>query len=122
MDTRIILYAFLFGGALCALGQHLIDRTALTPARILVLYTCVGAVLFAAGLYTPLRGAVGAGASLPIIGFGATIAKGVKEAIDAEGAVGIITGGLTASAAGITLSVMLGAIIALFFRSRPKRM
>jgi stage V sporulation protein AE len=122
MDARMILYAFLFGGAVCAIGQLLIDRTSLTPARILVLYTCIGAVLFAAELYTPLRNAVGTGASLPIIGFGATIAKGVKEAIDAEGAVGIITGGLTASAAGITLSVMLGALIALFFRSRPKRM
>lgn len=121
MQTDLIFYSLLFGGAVCAVGQLLIDLTALTPARILVSFTCLGTVLFALGAYEPLTGAVGAGASLPIIGFGATIGRGVKEAVDNLGAIGILSGGLTAAAAGIALSVLLGAFLSLIFKSHPKR-
>ena len=121
MQTDLIFYALLFGGGVCALGQILIDLTALTPARILVGFTCLGAVLFALGAYEPLLNAVGVGASLPIIGFGATIGRGVKEAVDSIGALGILSGGITAAAAGISLSVLFGAFLSLIFRSHPKR-
>ena len=96
------LKAFLVGGLLCVIGQILIDRTKLTPARILVAYVVAGVLLGAVGLYDKLVDFAGAGATVPLTGFGNTLARGVKKAVDEDGALGILTGGLTASAAGIT--------------------
>ena len=95
------LWAFLVGGALCLIGQVLIDRTSLTPARILTGFVVAGVVLSAVGLYKPLADFAGAGATVPLSGFGHLMAQGVRQAIDKEGAVGILTGALTAAAAGI---------------------
>ena len=104
------LKAFLCGGVLCAIGQVLIDRTQLTPARILTGYVVAGVVLSAVGLYAPLAEFAGAGASVPLLGFGHLLAKGVRTALEEEGAVGILTGGLTAAAAGITTSLVCGVV------------
>ena len=112
--------AFLVGGLLCVIGQVLIDRTKLTPARILVAYLVVGVMLGALGLYQPLVDFAGAGATVPLTGFGNTLAKGVKKAVDKDGFAGILTGGLTAAAGGITASLFFGLLAALFSRSRPK--
>jgi len=112
------LYAFLIGGALCLIGQLLIDKTSLTPARILTGFVVAGVVLSAVGLYEPLADFAGAGASVPISGFGHLMAQGVREAVDKDGAVGIMTGALTASAAGITAAVALSLIAGLL--SKPK--
>ena len=98
------LWAFLIGGVLCAVGQLLIDMTKLTPARILTGYVVAGVVLSAVGLYAPLAEFAGAGASVPLLGFGHLLAKGVRTAVAEKGAVGILTGGLTAASAGITAS------------------
>ena len=117
-----IILAFLFGGLLCLIAQILIDKTKLTPARILVLYVSVGVLVFAVGAYEPLFEIFGAGVSVPLIGFGANIAKGVKEAIDTEGILGILTGGLTSSAGGITAALIFGLLASLFFKSKSKRM
>ena len=113
---------FLVGGLICLLAQLLIDLTKFTPARILVLLVCSGVFLYAIGAYDPLRELAGAGISVPLIGFGANIAKGVKEAIDSIGAIGILSGGLSSSAVGITISLILGLLISLFIKGRPKRM
>ena len=107
MITDIIL-AFLFGGAVCAVVQIFIDKTMLTPARILVTLVTIGVLLYAVGLYEPLYEIFGCGISVPLVGFGASIARGVREAIDQVGAFGILTGGLTATSAGITLALLLG--------------
>ena len=115
------LLAFLFGGALCVIAQILIDKTKLTPARILVAYVCAGVLLGAVGLYGPLAEFAGCGATVPLTGFGYTIAKGVREAVDEKGLLGALTGGLTASSAGITAALCFGYLAALLFRSRPKR-
>ena len=112
------LYAFLIGGALCLIGQLLIDKTSLTPARILTGFVVAGVALSAVGLYEPLADFAGAGASVPISGFGHLMAQGVREAVDKDGAVGIMTGALTASAAGITAAVALSLIAGLL--SKPK--
>ena len=112
------LWAFLVGGALCTVAQILIDRTKLTPARILVLYVVVGVVLGAVGIYKPLVEFAGAGATVPLTGFGFAMVKGVKEAIAEKGALGILTGPLTASSAGITAAVLCGLIAS--FVARPK--
>ena len=112
MLTDIAL-AFLIGGAICALVQIFIDKTMLTPARILVTLVCLGVLLYATGVYEPLFEIFGCGVSVPLIGFGATIARGVREAIDSTGAIGILTGGLTASSAGITLALLLGLLFSL---------
>ena len=112
MLTDISL-AFLIGGAICALVQIFIDKTMLTPARILVTLVCLGVLLYATGVYEPLFEIFGCGVSVPLIGFGATIARGVREAIDSTGAIGILTGGLTASSAGITLALLLGLLFSL---------
>lgn len=117
-----IILAFLFGGLLCLIAQILIDKTKLTPARILVLYVSAGVLVFAVGAYEPLFEIFGAGVSVPLIGFGANIAKGVKEAIDNEGILGILTGGLTSSAGGITAALIFGLLASLFFKSKSKRM
>ena len=102
--------AFLIGAVLCMIGQVLIDKTKLTPARILTLYVVAGVVLSAVGVYKPLAEFAGAGASVPLLGFGHLLAKGVRTAIEEEGAIGILTGGLTAAAAGITTSLICGVV------------
>ena len=112
------LWAFLVGGALCMIGQLLIDRTSLTPARILTGFVVVGVVLSAVGLYEPLADFAGAGATVPLSGFGHLMAQGVKDAVDRDGAIGILTGALTASAAGIGAAVLLSLIAGLV--SKPK--
>lgn len=114
------LKAFLVGGGLCLIGQVLIDKTKLTPARILVSYVVVGVVLGAVGLYEPLVEFAGAGASVPLTGFGNIIAKGVKTAVEEKGFLGIFTGGLTASAGGITAAVLAGLIGSFLFKDKDK--
>ena len=115
------LKAFLVGGLLCLVGQLLIDKTKLTPARILTSYVVAGVVLGALGLYQPLVDFAGAGASVPLTGFGYLISEGVKDAVDAEGAVGILKGGVSAAAGGITAALFFGAMASLVFKSKPKR-
>ena len=112
------VWAFLIGGAFCAVGQLLIDLTKLTPARILVSYVVAGVILGAVGVYDPLVEFAGGGATVPLTGFGFAMVKGVKEAIAEKGALGILTGPLTASSAGITAAVLCGLIAS--FVARPK--
>lgn len=115
-----LLWAFLIGGLVCLFAQLLIDFTALTPARILVLYVVSGVVLGAVGLFTPLKNFAGAGITVPLIGFGGVIAEGVREAVDAEGLLGCMTGPLTAAAGGITAALVFGYLAAILFRAKPK--
>ena len=112
--------AFLVGGLFCLIGQILVDKTKLTPARILVGYVVVGVILGALELYQPIIDFAGAGASVPLTGFGATLAKGVKEAIDESGALGILTGGLKATAAGITAAILFGLLAGILFKPKDK--
>ena len=112
--------AFVCGGALCLIGQLLIDKTGLTPARILVSYVVAGVVLSGLGLYGPFADFAGAGAAVPLTGFGNTLAKGVKKAVDAEGFLGIFTGGLKAAAGGITAAVVFGLVCGVLFRPKAK--
>ena len=112
--------AFAVGGMLCSLGEILIDYTKLTPARILVTYVISGVILGALGLYDPIVEYAGAGATVPLTGFGNNLAKGVREAVDSSGFIGIFTGGITAAAAGITAALVFGLITALIFRSKEK--
>lgn len=112
--------AFLVGGTLCFIGQLLIDKTSLTPARILVSYVVLGVVLSAIGIYQPLSEFAGAGASVPLTGFGHTLAKGVKEAVDEKGFLGIFTGGLKAAAGGITAAIVGGLIASIVFKAKDK--
>ena len=114
------LNAFWVGGLLCAIGQILIDKTKLTPARILVIYVCVGAVLTALGLYDPIVKYAGTGATVPISGFGYSLAKGVMEAVDKYGFIGIFTGGISATAAGITAAVTFGLIFSILGKPKEK--
>lgn len=114
------LKAFLLGGVICAIGQILIDKTKLTPARILVLYVVGGVVLGALGLYQPLIDWGGAGATVPLTGFGNTLAKGVKEAVQEDGLLGVIIGGVKAAAGGITAAVVFGYLAALLFKPKDK--
>ncbi len=114
------LWAFIIGGLFCAVGEVLIDYTKLTPARILVTYVVAGVVLGALGWYDPLAEFAGAGATVPLTGFGNVLADGVREAIDLHGFVGIFTGGLSAAAAGITTAIIFGLLVALVFRSKEK--
>ncbi len=114
------LKAFAVGGLLCLIGQILIDKTKLTPARILVSYVVVGVLLGAIGIYKPLVEFAGAGATVPLLGFGYNIAKGVKEAIDTQGLLGIFTGGLKATAGGITAAIIAGLIASFFFKPKDK--
>ena len=111
---------FLCGGALCLIGQILIDKTSLTPARILVSYVLAGVILGGLGVYPWLVEWGGAGATVPLTGFGYLLSKGVAEAVAEKGALGILTGGLTAAAGGITAAVLFGLLGALLFKSRPK--
>ena len=115
------LKAFLVGGVLCLIGQLLIDKTKLTPARILTSYVVAGVVLGALGLYQPLVDFAGAGASVPLTGFGNLLAKGVREAVEEKGLVGAFTGGISASAGGVCAAVFFALIAALLFRSREKK-
>jgi len=112
--------AFLIGGALCVIGQILIDKTKLTPARILVSYVVIGVILGGIGIYKPFAEFAGAGATVPLTGFGNTLAKGVKEAIDSDGFTGIFTGGLKASAGGITAAIFAGLLASLIFKAKDK--
>ncbi len=112
--------AFFIGGVLCLIGQILIDKTKLTPARILVSYVVIGVFLGAVGIYEPLMEFAGAGASVPLTGFGNTLAKGVKEAVDNTGFLGIFTGGLKASAGGITAAILSGLLVSLIFKDKDK--
>ena len=114
------LKAFLLGGVLCVIGQILIDKTKVTPARILVLYVVAGVALGALGLYQPLVDWGGAGATVPLTGFGNTLAKGVKEAVQEDGILGAVTGGLKATAGGITAAVFFGLLAALIFKPKDK--
>ena len=120
MDYTMFLKAFLVGGALCVVGQLLIDRTKLTPARILTMYVVSGVVLGALGIYEPLADWAGAGASVPLTGFGNLLAKGVREAVAKDGLLGAFTGGFTAAAGGICAAIVFGLVIALLCRSREK--
>ena len=117
----MLLKAFLVGGVLCMLGQVLVDRTRLTPARILSGYVVAGVILSAVGLYQPLVDFAGAGATVPLTGFGHLLAKGVREAVRTDGWLGALTGGLTASAAGITAAVFFALLCAILFRAKAKR-
>ena len=114
------LKSFLIGGAICLVGQLLIDKTKLTPARILVSYVVAGVILGAVGLYAPFAEFAGAGAAVPLTGFGNTLAKGVREAVDEQGFLGIFTGGLKAPAGGITAAILAGLLAALLFRPKDK--
>lgn len=114
------LKSFLIGGAICLVGQLLIDKTKLTPARILVSYVVAGVILGAVGLYAPFAEFAGAGAAVPLTGFGNTLAKGVREAVDERGFLGIFTGGLKATAGGITAAILAGLLAALLFRPKDK--
>lgn len=113
------LNAFVCGGIFCAIGQILIDKTMLTPARILVLYVVSGVALTAIGVYEPLVKWGGAGATVPLTGFGYSLANGVKKAVEEEGALGVFTGGISSTAGGITAAVFFGCLVALLFK--PKR-
>ena len=114
------LKAFLVGGILCLIGQILIDKTKLTPARILVSYVVAGVILGAVGVYKPLVEFAGAGASVPLTGFGYNLSKGVREAVDKDGFLGIFTGGLKATAGGITAAVFAGLLASLLFKAKDK--
>lgn len=114
------LKAFLVGGVLCLIGQVLIDKTKLTPARILVSYVVIGVLLGAIGVYKPLVEFAGAGATIPLTGFGYNLAKGVRETIDSDGFLGIFTGGLKAAAGGIAAAVFSGLIVSLIFKAKDK--
>lgn len=112
--------AFIVGGLLCLIGQLLIDKTNLTPARILVCYVVGGVLLSAIGLYEPIAEFAGAGASIPLTGFGHTLAKGVKEAVSEKGFIGILTGGLRATAGGISAAIVAGLLVSLIFKAKDK--
>ncbi len=111
---------FLVGGALCLVGQLLIDLTRLTPARILTGYVVAGVVLGALGLYQPLADWAGAGATVPLTGFGNLLAKGVKEAVARRGVIGAFTGGFTAAAGGVCAAIFFGLLVACLFKSKEK--
>ena len=114
------LKAFIIGGSICLIGQILIDKTKLTPARILVAYVVAGVVLGGVGVYEYIAEFAGAGATVPLVGFGNLLAKGVREAINENGFIGIFTGGLEASAGGITTAVLSGLLVSLIFKAKDK--
>ena len=114
------IYAFIIGGVFCIVGQILIDKTKLTPARILVSYVVIGVILGGCGLYEPLIDFAGAGATVPLTGFGYTLSKGVREAIAESGFIGVLTGGLKATAGGITAAIIVGLLVSLLFRAKDK--
>ena len=112
--------AFIVGGLLCLIGQILIDKTKLTPARILVSYVVIGVILGAIGVYKPLAEFAGAGATVPLTGFGYNLSKGVKEAVQEDGFIGIFTGGLKACAGGIAAAIAAGLLASLLFKAKDK--
>lgn len=116
----MFLKAFLIGGLICVVGQLLIDLTKLTPARILVLFVCLGVLLGGIGLYPKLVDFAGAGATVPLTGFGNALAEGVREAIRKDGFLGVITGGFQACAAGVTVAMLSGLVVALVCRPKDK--
>ncbi len=120
MTVMDLIKAFVVGGALCAIGQIVIDKTRLTPARLLVIYVVSGVLLTAVGVYGPLVDWAGAGATVPLTGFGYALAEGVKAAVDKDGFFGIFTGGLTATAAGVAAAIVFGFVCALLAKSRDK--
>lgn len=115
------LHAFLCGGVLCAIGQLLIDKTQLTPARILTGYVVAGVLLQAIGIYQAVVDWGGAGATVPLTGFGYSLAKGTAKAVEEQGLLGALTGGLTATAGGITAAVVFGVLMAILFKPKEKR-
>ncbi len=114
------IWAFVIGGALCVIAQILIDKTKLTPARILVMYVTAGVILGAIGVYKPLVDLAGAGATVPLTGFGYLISEGVREAVDKQGLLGVLTGGLTAAAGGIAAALCFGYLAAVFFKGKRR--
>lgn len=116
----VYVYSFLIGGLFCVIGQILIDRTKLTPARILVGFVVLGVVLSSFGFYRWLASFAGAGATVPLTGFGYALASGVEKAVDENGLLGIFTGGLTATSGGIAAAIVFGSIAAMVFKSRKK--
>ena len=120
-DTVIkLVLSFVFGGFLCSVAQILIDKTNLTPARILVSFVVMGVFLTAIGVYEPIVDTFGCGATTPLTGFGYCLAKGVREAIEKDGAIGILTGGLSGAAGGITAAILFGLLASFTFKSKPK--
>lgn len=117
-----LILTFVSGGIICVIAQLLIDLTRLTPARILVLYVSLGVLIYAVGAFDPMKEIFGAGVSVPLIGFGANIAMGVREAVDKDGLIGALTGGLTSSAAGITAALLCGLFASVLFKTKSKRM
>lgn len=121
METLMIyLKAFIAGGLLCAVGQVLIDKTKLTPARILTCYVVAGVILGAFGIYKPFAQWAGAGASIPLTGFGNALAEGVREQVAEKGILGALTGGFTATAGGIGAAVFFGLLVSIIFKSKDK--
>lgn len=114
------VWAFLVGGAICAFVQILMDNTKLMPGRIMVILVCLGVVLGAIGVYEPFAKWAGAGATVPLLGFGNTLFKGMKEAIDSEGFIGLFKGGFTACAVGVSAALLFGYIASLIFKPRMK--
>ena len=112
--------AFIIGGTICLIGQILIDKTKLTPARILISYVVIGVILGALQVYQPLVDFSGAGASVPLTGFGNTLATGVREAVQSDGFLGIFSGGLKSCAAGITTAIFSGLLASVFFKAKDK--
>lgn len=121
MDYIKILNSFWVGGIICVIAQILIDKTKLTPARIMVSYVVAGVILTAIGIYSPLVKFAGAGATVPIIGFGYSLAEGVKKAISERGAIGILTGGVTGTSAGIAAAIVFGLIFSLISKPKAKK-
>ncbi len=114
------LNAFWVGGLFCVAAQILIDKTKLTPARILTCYVCLGVLLSAIGVFAPLKEYAGAGATVPLVGFGHLLAEGVRSAVDKDGLLGVLSGGISAAAAGITASLLFALLWSLLFKSRQK--
>ena len=112
--------SFIVGGILCLIGQILIDKTKLTPARILVSYVVIGVILGAIGVYEPFADFAGAGATVPLTGFGYTLSKGVRTAVDEQGLLGVFTGGLKACSGGITAAVFAGLLASILFKAKDK--
>ncbi len=120
MEIENYVWSFVVGGMFCLIAQIFIDKTTLTPARILVAYVVSGVILQGIGVFEPLKKLAGAGATVPLVGFGYSLAKGVEEAVDKQGVIGALTGGLSATAGGIAAALCFGFLAALVFRSRQK--
>ena len=117
-----LLFAFLVGGLFCVIAQILIDKTSFTPAKILVSFVVFGVFLGGVGLFEPLFEFAGCGASVPLVGFGGNVAKGVKEAVDTKGVLGILGGAFSAASIGCTVALIVGFVMSLFFRGKSKRL